>query len=149
MDPSWLSKRRQESPQARRRMVLSCALRQWVVNIAFIVTLPVLDCLNLVQHLQPRCLEDRFLPQQTKTKGTATAQVTSAHRFPPWRFPSSRKNNQLFLDFSQLLYEEEHQIKPLPLRHFLVVLSCLAVRCCTRSRETQDSSTVGSTWTLR
>ena len=32
-------------------------------------------CLNLVQHLQPRCLEDRCLPQQTKKKkSTATAQ---------------------------------------------------------------------------
>ena len=28
----------------------------------------MLDCLNLVQHLQPRCLEDRFLPQQTRKK---------------------------------------------------------------------------------
>ena len=42
------------------------ALRQWRRgNIALITTLPVLDCLISVQHLQPRCLEDRFLPQQS------------------------------------------------------------------------------------
>ena len=28
---------------------------------------------NLVQHLQPRCLEDRFLPQLTRKNGTAKA----------------------------------------------------------------------------
>ena len=33
-----------------------------VGNIALLTKLPVLGCLNLVQHLQPRCLEDRFLP---------------------------------------------------------------------------------------
>ena len=42
-------------------------------NSALITTLPVLDCLNLVQHLLPMCLEDRFLPWQTR-KGTAEAQ---------------------------------------------------------------------------
>ena len=31
------------------------------------------DCLNLGQHLQPRCLEDRFLPQHTRNEGTAEA----------------------------------------------------------------------------
>ena len=40
-------------------------------NSALITTLPVLDCLNFVQHLQPRCLEDRFDPSITKRKGTA------------------------------------------------------------------------------
>ena len=43
-------------------------------NIALIATLPVSDCLNSVQHLQSRCLEDSFLPQQTRKKGTAKAQ---------------------------------------------------------------------------
>ena len=42
--------------------------------MAVITTLPVPDCLNLVQHLQPRCLEDSFLTQQTRKKGTAKAQ---------------------------------------------------------------------------
>ena len=42
-------------------------LRQWRRgNIALITTIPVLNCLNLVQLLQRRCLEDRFLPQQNK-----------------------------------------------------------------------------------
>ena len=38
-------------------------------NIALITTLPLLVCVNLVEHLQPRCLEDRFLPQPNKEKG--------------------------------------------------------------------------------
>ena len=47
-----------------------CALRQWRRgNIALMTTLPALGCLNLVQRLQPRCLEDRFLLNKTrKTK---------------------------------------------------------------------------------
>ena len=50
------------------------ALRQWRRgNIALVTTLQVLECLNMVQHLQPKCLEDRFLPQQTRKKGTAEA----------------------------------------------------------------------------
>ena len=41
----------------------SGVLRQWRRgNIALITTLPVLDCLISVQHLQSRCLEDRFPP---------------------------------------------------------------------------------------
>ena len=56
--------------------VFSSALRQWRCgNTALIATLPVLGCLNLVHHLQHRCQEDRFLPQQTKKKkGAANAQ---------------------------------------------------------------------------
>ena len=47
----------------------SRALRQWHRgNIALIATLPVIGCLNLVQHMQPRCLEDSFLPPQNKEK---------------------------------------------------------------------------------
>ena len=38
-----------------------------------VTTLTVPDCLNLVQHLHPRCLEDRFVLQQTRKKGTAIA----------------------------------------------------------------------------
>ena len=46
------------------------ALRQWRRgNIALITTLPVLDRQKLAQHLQPKCLEDRFLPTQTREKG--------------------------------------------------------------------------------
>ena len=37
-------------------------------NIAWITTLPVLDCLNCVQHLQPRRLEDSFLHLPNKEK---------------------------------------------------------------------------------
>ena len=64
--------------------VLSCALRQWRRgNNAWITTLPILDCLDSVEHLQPRCLEDRFLPQETifflkKCQRT----ITSSHRVP-------------------------------------------------------------------
>ena len=55
--------------------VLFCALRQRRRdNIALITTLPVLNCLNSAQDLQPKCLEDRFLPQQTIKKSTAKAQ---------------------------------------------------------------------------
>ena len=40
------------------RLCFECDLRQWPRgNIAVITTLPVPDCLHLVQHLQPRCLE--------------------------------------------------------------------------------------------
>ena len=44
------------------------ALRQW--RRGNMSQLGV-DCLNLVQHLQLRCLEDRFLPVQRTKKGTA------------------------------------------------------------------------------
>ena len=55
--------------------VFSSALRQWRRgNIALVTTLPVPDCLNLVHHLQPRRLEDRFLPQQPRKKGHSPAQ---------------------------------------------------------------------------
>ena len=37
-------------------------------NTALITTLPVLDCLNSVQHVQPRCLEESFLPLQPRKK---------------------------------------------------------------------------------
>ena len=44
-------------------VVFSNALRQWRRgNIALITTQPVLECLNLVKRLQPRCLEESFLP---------------------------------------------------------------------------------------
>ena len=43
-------------------------------QVAVTATLPVLDWLNLVQHLQPKCLEDRFLPPQTRRKGPVIAQ---------------------------------------------------------------------------
>ena len=50
-------------------LYLYCALRQWRRgNNTLITTLRVLDCLNSVQHLQPTCLEDRFLRQQRKKK---------------------------------------------------------------------------------
>ena len=53
----------------------SSALGQWRRgNIALVTTLPVPDCLNLVHHLQPRRLEDRFLPQQPRKKGHSPAQ---------------------------------------------------------------------------
>ena len=49
---------------------LYCALKQWRRgNTALITTLPVLDCLNSVQHLQPKCLAERFFPQRTRKKG--------------------------------------------------------------------------------
>ena len=51
-------------------------------NIALIATLPVLDCLNSVQHLQPSCLEDRFLPQQNKEKPASLKQGCISPRFP-------------------------------------------------------------------
>ena len=51
--------------------VLKNALRQW--RRGNMSQLGV-DCLNLVQHLQLRCLEDRFLPQKKGKKGTAKAQ---------------------------------------------------------------------------
>ena len=47
------------------------ALRQW--RRGNMSQLGV-DCLNLVQHLQLRCLEDRFLRQKKGKKGTAKAQ---------------------------------------------------------------------------
>ena len=34
-------------------------------NVALISTPPVLDCLNSVKQLQPRRLEESFLPQQS------------------------------------------------------------------------------------
>ena len=48
-------------------LLLSCfeTVALWK-HVAWITALPVLDNLNSVQHLQPRCLEDRFLPQQNK-----------------------------------------------------------------------------------
>ena len=52
-----------------------CSFRQWRRgNIALVTTLPVLDCLNSAQHLQPRCLDDRLLPQRSRKKSTAKAQ---------------------------------------------------------------------------
>ena len=52
------------------------ALRRWRRgNIALITTLPVLDCLNSVQHLQRKCLEERFLRLQTRKKGAAKVQL--------------------------------------------------------------------------
>ena len=47
-------------------------------HVAEDTPISVLDCLNLahlesVQHLQPKCLEDRFLPLQTRKKGTGKA----------------------------------------------------------------------------
>ena len=45
-------------------------------HVAVTTTLAVLDCLNLVQHLQLRCLEDRFLPQQRK-KGKSLQHMIS------------------------------------------------------------------------
>ena len=42
-----------------------------------------------MQHLQPRCPEDRFLPQQDKEKEPAKAQSTSAHHFPPSGSPQT------------------------------------------------------------
>ena len=48
---------------------LYSVLRLWRRgNIELITTLPVLDCPHSVQHLQPRCLEDKFLLQQTRKK---------------------------------------------------------------------------------
>ena len=44
-----------------------CTLRQWRrCNIALITTQPVLDCLNLGQHLQPRCLESLSAKQRKR-----------------------------------------------------------------------------------
>ena len=40
-------------------------------NIALIITLPVLVCLNSVQHLQPRCLEHSFFPHQNRKNDTS------------------------------------------------------------------------------
>ena len=45
-------------------------------HVAVTTTMAVLDCLNLVQHLQLRCLEDRFLPQQRK-KGKSLQHMIS------------------------------------------------------------------------
>ena len=42
----------------------------------------MLDCLNSVQHLQPSCLEDRFLPQQNKEKQASLKQGRFSPRFP-------------------------------------------------------------------
>ena len=61
-------------PFRKELVSFSCALRRWRRgNIASMTALPVLDCLNLVQHMQPSCMEGRFLPQQNK-KNTAKAQ---------------------------------------------------------------------------
>ena len=61
--------------QALELNCFCCALRQWHRgNVAGITTLPVPVCPNSVQHLQPTCLENRFLPQQSKEKSTAKAQ---------------------------------------------------------------------------
>ena len=54
-------------------------------NMALIATPPVPDCLNLVQHLQPRCLEDRFLPKQTRKKGALLNLVHFSNSFPTSR----------------------------------------------------------------
>ena len=70
-----------------------CALRQWRRgNIALITTQPVPDCLNSVQHLQPLCLEDRFLRQQTKREGSYGArslQHILSHPLAVLRLPGS------------------------------------------------------------
>ena len=63
-------------------------------NIALITTLPVLGCLNVVQHLQPRCLEDRLSPQQ----GTQASPKQS--RFSP-RFPTLAAQNGVAVALTQ------------------------------------------------
>ena len=56
-----------------------CALRQWRRgNNALIKSLPVLGCPNSLQHLQPKCLEDRFLLSKQGKMGTAVAPSLSA-----------------------------------------------------------------------
>ena len=61
-----------------------CALRQWRRgNIALMTTLTALGCLNLVQHLQPRCLEDRFLlNKQGKPSITRARLLQETHSSP-------------------------------------------------------------------
>ena len=66
------------------------ALRQW--RRGNMSQLGV-DCLNLVQHLQLRCLEDRFLPQKREKRHCL--KLSSAHHLSPsgsphctcWRAP--------------------------------------------------------------
>ena len=57
-------------------------MRQWRRGNIALTTQPVLGCPNLVQHLQPRCLGDRFLPQQNKEKQTFLKQGRFSPRFP-------------------------------------------------------------------
>ena len=52
--------------------------------------LPMPDCLNSAQHLQPRCLEDRFSLIKLE-KSTADAHITSAHHVPPSGSPQTAK----------------------------------------------------------
>ena len=60
--------------------VLYCALRQWRrCNIALSTTQQVPDCLNSVKHLQPKCLEDRFLPLQSMEHKYHQSKATSVH----------------------------------------------------------------------
>ena len=66
------------------------ALRQWRRGtIALITAPPAPDSLNLVQHLQPRCLEDRFLPQQTRKSQSS---VTAAPHEAPSGSPQTSRH---------------------------------------------------------
>ena len=51
-------------------------------NVALITTPPVPDCLNAVEHLQPRCLEVRLFPQQNKEKQAPLKRVRISTKFP-------------------------------------------------------------------
>ena len=83
------------------------ALRQWRRGkIALITTLKVPDSLNFVQHLQPQCLENRFLPflQQGKralpkvnhqhiiSRGRSASANSTSASWPKW--PKSKLAEQ-------------------------------------------------------
>ena len=52
------------------------------------------DCLNLVQHMQPKCLEDSFLPLQTRK--TSTAESRSFRTTFPISGSSTLQSDGLF-----------------------------------------------------
>ena len=100
------------------------ALRLWRRgNIALITTPPLLDCLNSVQHLHPRCLEDRFLRKQTKAQ---SLQHIISHLLAVLRLPGSvhllTKKNPTKDDSSALSVPAPHHQRNFP----QACLDCLA-----------------------
>ena len=67
---------------------------------------------------QNRDLRLYALPSDSQAATESLLSWTSA----AWRLRSFQSESQLFLDFRQTISQEKHQIKPLLLRHILVVL---------------------------
>ena len=73
------------------------ALRQWRRgNIALITTQPVPDCPNSVQHQQPRCLEDRFLPSHVRGNNRVHQHFSSSCRIV--LVPQTQFSESTYLD---------------------------------------------------